>query len=118
MGNRMRTRIASATTIGLVLMVFSLIFTWSCESKDRYAGKYSAVAKDPSKQEEIYLELNPNGQGVWVVGDKEVTFSWYIKSGDLRVNTKEGGVLVGKLEGSTIKITLPARGEMVFEKSQ
>jgi len=117
MGNGMRTRKASATTIGLVLMVFSLIFTWSCESKDKYAGKYMAVDKEAPKQEEIYLELKPNGEGLWVVGDKDVSFSWYIKGGDLRVNTKEGGVLVGKIEGSTIKITLPARGEIVFNKS-
>jgi hypothetical protein len=40
------------------------------------------------------------------------------KGGDLRVNTKEGGVLVGKIEGNTIRITLPMRGEIVFSKSQ
>ena len=114
----MKAKKTMTTTIGLVLMVFSLLFTWSCESKEKYAGKYVAVDKEAPKQEEIYLELKPNGEGLWVVGDKEVSFSWYMKGGDLRVNTKEGGVLVGKMEGSTIKITLPTRGEIVFNKSQ
>ena len=113
----MRAKRASATATGVILMVFFLMFAWSCESKEKYAGKYVAVNKGGPAKEEIYIELKPSGEGVWVVGDKEVSFSWYIKGGDLRVNTKEGGVLVGKLEGNTIKMTLPARGEIVFRKS-
>ena len=99
-------------------MVIFLILAWSCESKEKYAGKYVAVTKGAPAKEEIYIELKPSGEGLWGVGDKEVSFSWYIKGGDLRVNTKEGGVLVGKIEGKTIKMTLPARGEMLFEKAR
>ena len=95
------------------LFCLSLAFCFSCESKDKYAGKYVASTK-----EEIFLDLKPSGEGSWALGDKEATFSWYIKGGDLRVNTKDGGVLVGKIEGNTIRITLPARGEIAFTKAQ
>ena len=114
----MAPRRRSVTAIGMWLLCLSLAFCVSCESKEKYAGKYVAVQKDPSTKEEIYLELKPSGEGSWIVGDKEVSFSWYIKGGDLRVNTKEGGVLVGKIEGNTIRITLPVRGEMVLKKTQ
>jgi hypothetical protein len=103
----------SVATIGVWLFCLSLAFCFSCESKDKYAGKYVASTK-----EEILLELKPSGEGNWALGDKEVSFSWYIKGGDLRINTREGGVLVGKIEGNTIRVTLPARGEIVFNKSQ
>jgi hypothetical protein len=106
------------TPIGMWLLCLCLVFSVSCESKEKYAGKYVATQKDASTKEKIYLELKPSGDGSWIVGDREVSFSWYIKGGDLRVNTKEGGVLVGKIEGNTIKITLPMRGEIVFTKTQ
>jgi hypothetical protein len=108
----------TVTAIGMGLLCVCVAFVVSCESKEKYAGKYTAVSKDPSKKETISLELKPSGEGSWALGDKEVSFSWYIKGGDLRVNTKEGGVLVGKIEGNTIKITLPVRGEIVFTKTQ
>ncbi len=94
----------------------------SCESEDRYAGVYKAAGKETAKQEEIILELKANGDGLWRVGSKEV-FSeipvvWYIKRGQLRVNTKAGGVIVGKLERDTIQITLPGFGALTFRKTQ
>jgi hypothetical protein len=104
----------SATVIGVCLLVLCLAVCFSCESKDKYAGTYEA--KD--KRGEVRIELKPGGEGVWMAGTQEVSFSWYIKGGDLRINTKEGGVLVGKLEGNAIRITLPVRGEIVLNKTQ
>ncbi len=104
----------SATVIGVWLLGLCLAICFSCESKDKYAGAYEA--KD--KRGEVRIELKPSGEGVWISGTQEVSFSWYIKGGDLRVNTKEGGVLVGKIEGNAIRINLPVRGEMVLKKIQ
>ncbi len=109
----MTSKRISVKAIWMGLFCLSLAFCVSCESKEKYAGKYVASGK-----EEISLDLKPSGEGSWVLGDKEVAFSWYIKGGDLRVHTKEGGVLVGKIEGNTIKVDLPARGEIKFSKSQ
>ena len=76
----------------ILLLLVSLV---SCGSKDRLAGVYKAVEKDLPKQVETLLELKPNGDGAWKVGDEEVPFSWYIKGAELRINTKGGGVIVG-----------------------
>lgn len=112
-----RTRKGYARTIDLVLMAFCLAFVWSCESKDSNVGRYVAVKKD-IRREEISLQLNPNGEGLWIMGDKEVAFTWYVKHGDLRINAKEGGVLVGKLMNGRIKINFPVQGEMLFQRTE
>jgi len=48
----------------------------------------------------------------------EVPFTWYIKGGSLRINTKEGGVIVGKIENDTILVTLPGPRALTFRKTQ
>jgi hypothetical protein len=86
-----------------------LLLLLSCDSKERYAGVYKAQGNDTVKQE-ITLELKANGEGLWRVGSKEsseIPVVWYIKHGELRVDTKEGGVIVGKIEKDTIRICLP-----------
>ena len=101
--------------LGLCLVV---ILLFGCESKDRYVGVYKAQAQDSPKQAEIVVELKANGDGLWRVGSEEVTFTWYIKRGELRVNTKGGGVIVGKIDKDAIQITLPGSKTMSFKKVQ
>ncbi len=91
----------------------------SCQSKNRYVGVYKSDG-----QRQIVLELKENGYGTWRMGpDKakngmaEVPFVWYIKRGDLRINTKEGGVIVGKIGRDAIRITLPGLDELTFRKT-
>ena len=108
--------------VGLCLFVTVLV---SCESRDRYVGIYHAEAKGSAKQGEIILELKENGDGVWRVSSDEVAgtfvevpFAWYIKRGDLRVNTKAGGVIVGKIDKDTIQMALPGSKALTFRKAQ
>jgi hypothetical protein len=101
--------------LGLCLV---MIVVFGCESKDKYAGVYKAQAQAPAKQAEIVVELKANGDGFWRVGSEEVTFAWYIKRGELRVNTKGGGVIVGKIDKDTIELTLPNANTMIFKKVQ
>ena len=96
--------------VGLCVL---LMFLLSCESKDKYAGAYKAEGRG-----EIILELQGSGAGLWRVGSDEVPFVWYIKRGELRVNTKGGGVIVGKIEKDTIQMTLPGSKAMTFKKIQ
>jgi hypothetical protein len=117
-GNAMRWKKRWITVPGLVVLAFSLLLSWSCESGEKHVGKYTAVQENAPNEEDIFVELKPNGEGIWVVGTQEVSFSWYIKKGDLRINTKEGGVLVGKIKDDTFTITVPGRGKMLFKKSQ
>jgi hypothetical protein len=60
--------------------------------------------------------LKETGVGVWRVGDDEVTFSWYVKGNELRLNTKNGGVIVGSLDNGVIHVTLPGSKELLFRK--
>jgi len=90
----------------------------SCGPKDKFTGIYKAEAEDVPRHAETIVELKANGDGVWKVGDEEVTFSWYIKGGELRVNTKGGGVIVGTIEKDAIQITLPGTKTMSFMKIQ
>ena len=95
----------------------------SCQSRDRYVGTYRSEGTGP--QGAIILELRSNGDGVWKVKSQsgndamvEVPVTWYIKRGDLRVNTKSGGVLVGKIDGDKIRMALPGPKAVTFVRAQ
>jgi len=108
--------------IGLCVLLMLLL---SCESKDKYVGVYKAAGEDSCLQGEIVLELKGNGDGLWRVASDEVAgtfvevpFVWYMKQGELRVNTRAGGVVVGKMGKDTIQVTLPGSKVMTFRKIQ
>ncbi len=114
----MLTKSCYQTRVWLLFLCLLFVFMVSCESKDKYAGVYKAAAADSPRQAETAIELKANGEGFWRVGGEEISFSWYIKRGELRVNTKGGGVIVGKIEKDTIEITLPNLKTMSFKKIQ
>lgn len=95
-----------------------LVLTISCGAREKYIGIYKAEANEIPTQNEIFLELKANGDGIWRVGDEEVPFSWYVRGGELRVNTKGGGVIVGSLEKDTIHLTLVGAKTMAFKRIQ
>ncbi|MHC1728825.1 MAG: hypothetical protein AB9866_22950 [Syntrophobacteraceae bacterium] len=97
----------------LCLLVFLML---SCGSKEQLVGTYVANATDTARQSETTLELKVNGEGIWRVGDDEVNFSWYVKRDELRLNTKNGGVIVGDYQNDIIRITLPGIKSLSFKK--
>jgi len=101
-------------------IVLCLLLLLSCEAREQYAGTYKAMPNETVKQE-IVLELKADGEGAWRVGSKDVSTEtpvvWYLKRGQLRLNTKEGGVVVGRIEKDTIEMTLPALGPLTFKKT-
>lgn len=106
--------------VGLFILVLLLL---SCESRDKYVGSYKAENLKSVTQSEIVLDLKENGDGMWkvIVHDAkatsvEIPFTWYIKQGDLRINTKAGGVIVGKINTDTIRMILPGPKALVFRK--
>jgi hypothetical protein len=113
MENEMALRKRSTWPLGVFLLCLVLALCSACESNDKYAGTYVAQGKTG----EVRMELKAGGQGIWIAGNQEVPFSWHIKRGDLRINTKEGGVIVGKIEGSAIKISLPGQKDLLFKKA-
>lgn len=109
----------------MICLFVLLLFLLSCESKDKYMGVYQAQVTSSAKQDVTILELKANGDGLWRVSSRKVTgtfvevpFTWYIKRGDLRVHTKAGGVIVGKIDKDTIHISLPGSRALAFKKTQ
>lgn len=113
-----RLRCGSCSWNFLFCLALVLMLVWSCGDRGKVAGTYKAEAIQGGKQVQSTLDLKENGEGSWKVSDDEVTFSWYIKNNELRVNTKGGGVLVGTLEKDVIRITLPGFDTLSFKKSQ
>lgn len=100
---------------GLCILVMLLA---SCESGSKYVGVYQAETQGAVKQEVIVLELRADGEGAWKAGSgAEVPLTWYIKLGHLRIHTKEGGVIVGKIKKDTIRMTLPGSKKLTFKKA-
>jgi hypothetical protein len=101
----------------LFFLLLLLLFIVSCGSKEKLAGVYKAEGENLPKQVKTLVELKPNGDGAWKVGDEEVPFSWYVKGTELRINTKGGGVIVGFIEKNSIRVTIPGTKEMTFKKT-
>lgn len=95
-----------------------LAMLFSCGSRDNYVGSYTADPKDTPRQVAASLELKENGEGIWKVGDEEVPFSWEARQNELRVNTKDGGVIVGKFGRDGISLSLPGSKMMLFRKAR
>lgn len=92
------------------------IFLVSCESNDNRIGLYKAEEGNLPRPLETLIELKLNHEGSWKVGEEEVTFSWYTKGDELRINTKGGGVIVGQIQKGVIRTAIPGTPEMTFKK--
>lgn len=88
----------------------------SCGSRDQFVGTYQAAAGGTSRQTVMLMELKANGEGTWRMHDEEVSFAWYVKDGELRINTKGGGVIVGTLEKDAVHVDLPGSGIITFRR--
>ncbi|NLI81554.1 MAG: hypothetical protein GX443_07680 [Deltaproteobacteria bacterium] len=94
---------------GLILMI-------ACGPREDYLGTYKAMVQDPPRAAESVIELRADGNGIWRVGDEEASFSWYVKGKELRVNTKDGGVVAGTIRNDTIHISLDGTAAITFKK--
>ena len=99
------------------LMCLLVVFVSSCGQKDIYEGIYKALETETSKHAGSQLELMEKGQAVWRVPDDEVSFRWDIKDSEIWLSTKSGGIIIGKIHGDTIEITLPGAKTMSFKKA-
>jgi hypothetical protein len=100
----------------VVLLFFFVFIPHGCDSAKRYAGTYVSVSEGEPSQMETILELKEDDNGVWRTNEKEVPFRWSVKGKEIRLHTKEGGVITGKTADDTITITLPGDKMMTFKK--
>jgi len=102
---------------GWVILLFVFVFIpHGCDSAKRYVGTYVAVCEGGPSRMETILELKDDDNGVWTTNEKEVPFRWSVKGKEIRLHTKEGGVITGKISDDTITVTLPGDKVMTFKK--
>ena len=100
-------------TFLVVLVGLIVALTFSCYQGERYVGIYQS-AEHP----EIYIELKENGLGVWRQIDDEASFRWDVRDNEIRLHTKSGGVIIGKIKGDTLNIALPGRSNRHFKRAK
>ena len=102
----------------LVLMSLLVFLASTCTSRDKYAGTYLAKTGEAKSQHEVVIELKENGQGSWIKRGEETSFHWSIDKNEIRLHTKEGGVILANIQGDTLTILLPNERRMIFERSR
>jgi hypothetical protein len=89
----------------------------ACTSREKHAATYSTIPGESERQQEIVIELKENGQGSWRKGEEEASFTWSINKSEIRLHTKEGGVILGNIRGDTLTIALPNERRIVFKRN-
>ena len=97
-------RFSSVLLIGFLC---SLLLIMSCESSARFAGKYASEDNGNQNAPEVNLELSANGHGIWAIEEDNVSFRWEVRDNKILIHTKSGGVIIGKIDGNTVEISLP-----------
>jgi len=103
-------------SIFIMIIFFSMIFSFSCDNKQKYTGLYRAEKAELQQEGETAIELMENGQGIWRVADDEAAFSWQVKGSEIRLHTKTAGVIKGMMTKNSIEITLPSSRKIIFTK--
>ena len=103
-------------SIFIIVIFFTMIFSLACDNKQKYAGLYRAEGGALHQGRENTIELKENGQGIWRLADDEASFSWGVNGKEIRLHTKNGGVITGMLEKTGIEITLPSSQKVFFTR--
>ncbi len=97
--------------LALVLLCFG-----GCGEADGLEGRYRAEFQDKTQLQVITLELGRTGQGTWKTGGDQVSFKWEVRGAEVRLHTREGGVLAGRVGNNTIDLQLPGMPSLTFNK--
>ncbi len=115
-GGQMHTKPKFKRWCGLLSFCMILAVLTACEQREQYTGVYRAETKIASELVEADLDLKEKGTGVWRMGLEEIPVSWVTKGNELRLYTREGGVVLGEFQDGAIRITLPNAGMMTFRR--
>jgi hypothetical protein len=91
-------------------------FFWGCGGADGLEGRYRAEFQDKTQPKVITLELGRTGQGTWKTGGDQVSFKWEVKGAKVRLHTREGGVLAGRIGNNSLELQLPEMPSLTFDK--
>ena len=104
-----------------VWLFFSVLFIClaalpGCNDTTTLSGKYVTDSTGEVDQQ-LELQLEPNGQGSWASEDDRIAFKWESQAGVIRLHTKAGGIIEGVLLQDAIEFTVPGAGRVVFKKT-
>ena len=99
----------------ITFVLFLSIFIFSCAQKDNYTGTY-VPPEALSEHTETSIELKENGIGIWRIRNDEVSFRWDVRGEEIRLHTKSGGIIVGKIQGNTLEIVLQDRNIKYYKR--
>lgn len=90
------------------LLVALMLWSVACSREEKFIGTYKSAPGNPSEYSDLFIELKKGGEGIRRVHGKEFTFQWVVKSDEMRVRTRSGGIIVGKLQGrDMLEVRLP-----------
>lgn len=98
-------------------LLFSLIVFAACESRSAFIGKYTAEEDESGAVPAVVLELKGAGQGSWATEDESVPFRWDSRGDEIRLHTRAGGIVQGKVLGGAIAMSLPGVGQVQFQRT-
>lgn len=113
----MLTGVRNFKTLLVILLCIFISPAFSCGVKEAYQGTYNVEEKQSSKDSGTQIELNERGKGIWRVFDDEIPFRWDVKKSEIRLSTRQGGTIRGKIRGEILEITLPGSKILSFKKT-
>ncbi|MBI5583136.1 MAG: hypothetical protein HY892_04880 [Deltaproteobacteria bacterium] len=104
---------AGLLTLAWVLVLWGI---WSCTGNEGLPGRYRTELQGEDPPRSATLELNENGQGTWKISGDQVTFKWEVRGKEIRLHTREGGVVTGSREDNAIHLRLPGMPPLTFRR--
>jgi hypothetical protein len=98
------------------ILGFVLLSCWGCREGDGLEGRYRGILPNKNQPQAVTLELGRTGQGTWKTGGDQVPFKWKIRGTEVRLHTREGGVIIGTVGDNTIALQLPGMPSLTLKK--
>lgn len=97
------------------LVLAATMLCLSCGDEKGLAGRYQAESK--RGQGVVVLEIQDSGKGYWETDLDRVEIRWRVRSGELWLHAKAGGVIRGDIRPEYIVFDFPTLGVLYFKKN-
>lgn len=98
------------------LLLFLILFA-GCENRSAFMGKYTAEGDEGGGVPTVVLELAEAGRGSWTAEGETVPFRWDSAGDEIRLHTKAGGIVQGRLVGERLSVSLPGAILVRFQRN-